>query len=62
MAEHRFKCKNDISAREKAKARKVVVDEYVEAGRIQEVIAEQKLACATPTPKNKRECPQRMSK
>ena len=61
-AEHRFSCKNDISSRAKAKARQVALDEYVQNGRIQEIISEQKLACATPTPKNRRECPQHISK
>jgi len=61
-AEHRSRCKNDISSQAKTKARHEALDEYVKNGRIQELIAEQKAACATPTPKNRRECPQGMSK
>lgn len=61
-AEHRFSCKNDISLRAKAKARQVALDEYVQSGQIQEIISEQKLACAAPTPNNRRECPKRIAK
>lgn len=61
-AEHRYRCKSDISSQAKTKARQEALDEYVKNGRIQELIAEQKSACATPTLKNRRECPQGMSK
>jgi hypothetical protein len=60
--DHRYRCKSDISSQAKTKARQEALDEYVKNGRIQELIAEQKSACATPTPKNRRECPQGMSK
>lgn len=61
-AEHRYRCKSDISSQAKTKARQEALNEYVKDGRMQEIIAEQKSACATPTPKNQRECPRGMSK
>lgn len=61
-AEHRYGCIDDITSQAKVKARQEALDEYVKSGRIQEVIAEQKSACATPTPKNRRECPPPISK
>lgn len=61
-AEHRFRCKSDMSSQAKTKARQEALDEYIASGRIQELIAEQKLACASPTQKNRRECPRGTSR
>ena len=61
-AEHRYHCKIDLSSQAKSNARQEALDEYVKNGRIQELITEQKLACATATSKNRRECPLGLSK
>lgn len=61
-AEGRSRCKSNLSSAAKTKARQELLDEYVKSGRIQELISEQKIACATVTSKNRRECSASMAK